>query len=225
MQWSISEMVNARAFKPLPLCSASLKTYICLLYICIVLDLAVSVVVCKASVLDWLGGGSICLIYMHCPRSSRGCSSMQGICTWLTGGHLPSIYLHCPRSSSGCSSIQGICAWLTGEDLCLIALCYANIFGVAVCKASVLDWLGGHLPSIYLHCPRSSSGCSSMQGICAWLTGEDLCLIALCYANIFGVAVCKASVLDWLGGICLLYICIFLDLAVSVVVCKASVLD
>ena len=27
MQWSISEMVNARAFKPLPLCSAPLKTY------------------------------------------------------------------------------------------------------------------------------------------------------------------------------------------------------
>ena len=26
MQWSISEMVNARAFKPLPLCSAPLKT-------------------------------------------------------------------------------------------------------------------------------------------------------------------------------------------------------
>ena len=27
MLWSISEMVNARAFKPLPLCSAPLKTY------------------------------------------------------------------------------------------------------------------------------------------------------------------------------------------------------
>ena len=27
MQWSISEMVNARAFKSLPLCSAPLKTY------------------------------------------------------------------------------------------------------------------------------------------------------------------------------------------------------
>ena len=27
MLWSISEMVNARAFKPLPLCSAPLNTY------------------------------------------------------------------------------------------------------------------------------------------------------------------------------------------------------
>ena len=27
MQWSISETVNARAFKPLPLCSVPLKTY------------------------------------------------------------------------------------------------------------------------------------------------------------------------------------------------------
>ena len=27
MLWGISEMVNARAFKPLPLCSAPLKTY------------------------------------------------------------------------------------------------------------------------------------------------------------------------------------------------------
>ena len=28
MLWSISQTVNARAFKPLPLCSAPLKTYI-----------------------------------------------------------------------------------------------------------------------------------------------------------------------------------------------------
>ena len=113
-----------------------------LLYICIVLDLAVGVAVCKASVLNWLGS------------------------------HLPSIYMHCPRSSSGCSGMQGICARLTGEDLCSIALCYANILGVVVFNASTLDWLGVHLPSIYMHCPRSSSGCSSMQGICAWFTGE-----------------------------------------------------
>ena len=38
--------------------------------------------------------------------------------------------------------------------------------------------------------------CSSMQGLYAQLTGEDLCLIALSYANIFGVAVFKASMLD-----------------------------
>ena len=102
------------------------------------------------------------------------------------------------------------------EDLCWIALCYANIFGVVVFNASMLDWLGG------IQC----SGCSSMQGIYAQLTGEDLCLIALCYANIFGVVAFNASMFNWLGAsICLLYICIVLDLAVGVAVCKESVLD
>ena len=35
--------------------------------------------------------------------------------------------------------------------------------------------------------------CSSMQGLYAHLIGENLCLIALSYANIFGVTVFKAS--------------------------------
>ena len=56
-----------------------------------------------------------------------------------------------------------------------------------------------HLPDIYMHYPRSSSGCSGMQGLYARLTGEDLCLIELCYANIFGVVVFKASILDSWG--------------------------
>ena len=47
-----------------------------------------------------------------------------------------------------------------------------------------------------MHCPRSSSGCSGMQGLYAQLTGEDLYWIALCYANIFGVVVFTASILD-----------------------------
>ena len=74
--------------------------------------------------------------------------------------------MHCHRSSSGCSGMQGISARLTGKDLCWITLCYANIFGVTVCKASATQ-----------------------------LTGEDLS-IALCYANIFGVAVFNASMLN-----------------------------
>ena len=60
-----------------------------------------------------------------------------------------------------------------------------------------------------MHCPTSSSGCSSMQGIYARLTGEDLCSIALgiCALSIYiyrslmrcaksGVAVFMASMLD-----------------------------
>ena len=38
-----------------------------------------------------------------------------------------------------CNGIQGIYALLTGEDLCQIALWYANIFGVAVFNASMID--------------------------------------------------------------------------------------
>ena len=125
------------------------------------------------------------------------------------GVHLPSIYMHCPRSSSGCSSTAYIYAvqWYA-RPLCLID------WGGPMLNCILLWWYiwcnsiqciyaqltgGVHLPSRYMHCPRSSSGCSSMQGICAQLTWEDLCWIALCYANLFGVAVCKASVLDWLG--------------------------
>ena len=143
---------------------------------------------------------------------------------WL-GVNLTSIYRHCPRSSSGCSGLQGICAQLTWEDLCCMAFCYSNVFGVVVFNAHMLDWLGVYLTSIYMHCTRSNSGCNSMQDICALFTGEHLCWIALCHANIFGVAVFNASMLDWIGGsICLLYTCIVLDLIVGVMVCKTSVL-
>ena len=165
------------------------------------------VAVFNASILNWLGV-NLPSIYMHCPRSSRGCSSMQDICAWLTWeGHMK------------CNGIQGIYALLTGGSICLLYICIVIhlAVGVVVCNASVLDWLGGHLPSVYMHYPRSSSGCSSMQCICAWLTGEghmkcnsiqdicaqlageDLCLIALCYAHICGVPVVKAHILDWLG--------------------------
>ena len=116
------------------------------------------------------------------------------LCSIDWGVHLPSIYMHCPRYSSGFSSMQGICAQLTGEDLCWIALCYANIFGVAVCKASVLNWLG-----------RTS-----------WLH----CAMLIYLVKQYSMHLCS---IDW-GSICLLYICIILDLARGVAVCKASVL-
>ena len=134
---------------------------ICLLYICIVLDLAGGVVVCKASMLKWQGG-HLSSIYMHCPRSSSGCSGMQVIYAWLNEeGHMK------------CNGIQCIYAWLTGRSICLLYICIVLdlAVGVVVCKASMLKWQGGHLSSIYMHCPRSSSGCSGMQVIYARMTG------------------------------------------------------
>ena len=129
------------------ICARLLEGSIWLLYICNVLDIAVGLAVCKASMLNWLGGVHLTSIYMHCTRSSSGCSSMQGIYARLTvywySRHLCSIDWG-SRSTSGCISMQGIYAQLTG---------------------------GVHLPSIYMHCTRSSSGCSSMQGIYAQLPG------------------------------------------------------
>ena len=53
------------------------------IYICIVLDLAVGVVVCKVSVLDWLGGLDLAV----------GVDGMQGISAQLTGG-LSAFYIY-----------------------------------------------------------------------------------------------------------------------------------
>ena len=65
--------------------------FICLLYICIVLDLAVGVMVCKASIFNWL------------------CTGIKGIYAWLTGGS---------RSKGSYIGMQGICLdWLGGLDL------------------------------------------------------------------------------------------------------------
>ena len=46
-----------------------------------------------------------------------------------------------------------------------------------------------------------------MQGLYAQLHGDDPCSIELGYANIFGVAVFNASMLNWRGdiGICALF--------------------
>ena len=88
--------------------------------------------------------------------------------------------------------------------------------GVLVCKTCMLKCLGVHLSSIHRHCPRYSSGCSGIQGICAQWTGKG-------HMKCNGIQCIYA----WLTGrsICLLYICIVLDLAMGVAVYKASVLD
>ena len=121
---------------------------ICLLYICIALDLPVGVLVCKASVLNWLGVSiyllCICIVLdlavgvVVCKASMLNwlCTGIQGSYAQLTGGS---------RSTSGCIGMQGICLdWLVGS-ICLLYICIVLDLAVvaAVCKASVLDWLGG----------------------------------------------------------------------------------
>ena len=144
--------------------------------------------------------------------------------------------------------MQNICVQLTGGSICLLYICIVLVLAVkvAVYKASMLNWWGIHLPSIYMYCTRSSSGCSSTQGIYDQLTGGHLpsIYIYIYYIYIYiyiyniyiyiyivldlaiGVVVWKASMPDWLGGsIYFLYICIVLDLAVGVALCKAFVLN
>ena len=182
---------------------------ICLLYICIVLDLAVGVVVGMASVLNWPG------------RATWNVTVFKAsILDWL-GVHLPSIYMHCPRSSSGCSSMTRHLCSIDWGTICLlyIGIVLDLAVGVVVCKTSMLDWLGLHLPSIYMHCPRSSSGCSSiMQGIYAWLTGKG-------HRKCNGIQGIYTAIIWLQGHLPSLYMHFVLDLALGVVICMASVLN
>ena len=173
---------------------------ICLLYICIVWYLVVGIVVCKASVLNWLKGLDLVFDVVVCKASMviwlgnpsafyifalyyiRGWSGMQGICCHLAGGLDLAVgvvvckvsvldWLGCLDLAVQCSVMQGIYAWLTGESIFLLYICILLYlaFGVeVVCKVSVarVDWVS-----------RSSSQCSVMQGISAWLTGGSICLL------------------------------------------------
>ena len=184
---------------------------ICLLYICIVLDLAIGVVVWKASMPDWLGGSIYFLYICIVLDLVVDASSMQGIYAWLTGVHLPSIYMHCTRSSSGCSGMQGIYAQLTGGSICLlyIYIVLDLVVDVVVCKAS-------------------SSGCSGMQGISAQLTGGSICLLYICTCTISSSGCNVCMQICWIdGGPCCasIYDCRVLGPAVGPAVCKASVLN
>ena len=145
---------------------------ICLLYICIVLDLSVGLVVCKTSMLDWLGratwsvmgiqciyarltGRSICLLYICIVLDlSVGlvlCKTSMldwlGRATWSV--MVFSIYACICAQLSGeghmkCNGIQCIYAWLTGRSICLLYICIVLDLsvGLVVCKTSMLDWLG-----------------------------------------------------------------------------------
>ena len=68
----------------------------------------------------------------------------------------------------------------------------------------MLDWLGVHLPFIYMHCTRSSSRCSSMQGICVWLLGGP---------SAFGIYMCI--------DLSIYRSAITLDLAVKLIWCSS----
>ena len=155
------------------LCSNWMGRAIWLLYICIVLDLALGVVVCKASMfrLTW---GSICLLYIciFLDLAVGVVACKTSMLKWLGRSIMPSIYIHCPRSSSACSGMQGICAPLTRGSICLLYICIVLdlAMGVAACKASVLNWMG-----------RATSS----------------------------VMVFKASMFDWLGGPSVFYIYAF----------------
>ena len=172
---------------------------ICLLYICIVPCLAVGVAVCKASVLDCLGGLDQPVGVAVCKASMidwLGGPSALYICivlylavsvavykaSMLNCSILPYIYALYYISSRGCSSMQGIYDQLTGGS-------------------------------------RSSSGCSGMQGIYVnRLGGLDIAV---------GVAVCQGIYAQLTSGVHLpsIYICIVLDLAVGVLVYKAPMLE
>ena len=107
--------------------------------------------------------------------------------------------MHCPRSSSRCSSMQDIYARLEGDiDICALFYIYRLAiscakFGVAVFKASMLDWRGQTLAI----------------GICALFY---IYRLAISCAK-FGVGVFKASMFDWRGtlaiGMCI-FICIYI---------------
>ena len=92
-----------------------------LLYICMVLNVAVGVVVCKASVLAW----------------------------WRV--HLTSICMHGTKCSSRCSGMQGICVHLMGgsSDLPYVCMVVNVTVCVVVCNLFVLPWWGVHLTLVF----------------------------------------------------------------------------
>ena len=103
-----------------------------------------------------------------------------------------------------CNGMQGLCAQLTGRFVCLIYIyiyIYIYICSVAVCKASMLDWLG----RIYIFVC-----CNCIQGVYAQLKGGPIYLfgVAVFMASmlngqgtmyIFGFIIIKASMLNWQG--------------------------
>ena len=146
---------------------------ICLLYICIVLDLAVGVMLCKSSMLESLGCPSAFYMYAIVLDLALGVVVCNGICAQLTGGSICLLYICIVLDPA-----VGVVVWktfyiqMTWEDPCCMVLCFANVFGVVVFNSSY-----------------------------AWLTQGSICLLYICIVLdlALGVVVCMASVLNWLG--------------------------
>ena len=145
--------------------------------------------VCKASVLDWLGGLDLAVGVVVCKPS---------MLNWLGGPCLPSIYMHCTISSSGWSSYARH-LWSVGRDPSGIV--WYLVVGIVVCKASVLNWLKGSIYLLYMCIVLDLAVGVGIQGIYAQLTGGSICLLYICIVLdlAVGVAVCKVSLLNWLG--------------------------
>ena len=106
---------------------------ICLLYICIVLDLAVGVAVCKTSLLNWPGKGHM------------KCNGIQAIYAQMTGGSICLLYIGIVLDLAVGVAVckASVLHWL-GGSICLLYICTVLDLaaGVVVCKASELNWLG-----------------------------------------------------------------------------------
>ena len=157
---------------------------------------------------------------------------MQSIYAWLAGGSIYLVYI-CIVLDLAVGVVYGRLLYSIdwGFYMSSIYICIVLYLavGVAVCKASMLNWLGD--PStfyIYMYFTRRSSGCSGMQDISAQLTGGSVCLLCKCIVLdlAVGVAVYKASMLNCWGDPSAFYIYVVYDiLVVGVALCKASVLN
>ena len=94
-----------------------------------------------------------------------------------------------------CYICQVLSSGIQAGAICLQYICIVLdlAVGVAVCKVSVLNWLGRAYAQ--LHCAMLIyMQCSSMQGICAQMTRQGLCSIALCYGKFH---VCQTYLVYW----------------------------
>ena len=90
--------------------------------------------VCKASMVDRLGGPSAFYIHMHCTGSSKKTNLVywyaRHLCSIDRGVHLPSIYIymHCTRSSNKTDLVYQYARHLCSIDGGSICLWYLYVY-------------------------------------------------------------------------------------------------